>query len=223
MAFQIAEVQEADLPELARLHIMAYSADPQSLMWHAFPLSDAAIMYTWYLDQLATRFHADFVTFHKVIDTSKSIIVSFASWELPHPSDPEKESTSSVGVDMSESFCPRGSNIELVRDFYKKRNSLKARHMDERQDYYLRGLVTHQDYRGQGLASQLLRFGLARIDKEGRRCYVEATPAGLSIYRRLGWKDVDEIVTDYGKYGVSSLYTEHTSTCMIREAATQPQ
>lgn len=69
----------------------------------------------------------------------------------------------------------------------------------------------------------LMRKSLASIDAEGRRCYLEATRAGLPMYLNLGWKVVDEIRTDVGKYDVAEPYVELTPFMMREAAATQGQ
>ena len=54
----------------------------------------------------------------------------------------------------------------------------------------------------------LIREGLADADRHNARTYIEASPAGYGLYLRLGWKQVDEIVIDIGKYGGHGMATE---------------
>ena len=42
----------------------------------------------------------------------------------------------------------------------------------------------------------LLKPGLADADKAGAQVYIEASPAGLPVYLKYGWKPVDEIQID---------------------------
>ena len=97
-------------------------------------------------------------------------------------------------------------------------------HVDKAQDYCdgylivildraesrpaLRMMLTHPEYQGRGLASIMLRHILERIDREGRRCYLESTPAVYPLYLKFGWRVVDEIKTNLAKYGV---HTEASS------------
>ena len=47
----------------------------------------------------------------------------------------------------------------------------------------------------------LLRSGLEKIDAEFAKAWLEATPQGKTLYAKFGWKVVDEMVFDLGKYG----------------------
>ncbi|KAL8723195.1 MAG: hypothetical protein Q9225_000461 [Loekoesia sp. 1 TL-2023] len=237
MPFQIAEVQEADLPELATLSNKVWGNNPWSLLCHMLPVRDAAKMYSWRLKRLTQGFREDFVKHFKIVDTSKQIIVSYAAWEVPHPTSKTEEVSQDGSSDSNvpDTSFPEGSNVLMIKDFFDERDRVKARHSDVTQDYckgitlilsllpsnpshsVLRVLFTHPEYQGQGLASMLLRRGLEEIDARSQRCYLEATPAGLPIYRKLGWTVVDEIKTDLGKYGVANPSVEHTA-CMMREA-----
>lgn len=54
----------------------------------------------------------------------------------------------------------------------------------------------------------LIGEGLADADRNNARTYIEASPAGYDLYLRHGWKQVDEIVIDVGKYGGHGVATE---------------
>ena len=73
---------------------------------------------------------------------------------------------------------------------------------------------THQR---QGLGSMLLEEGLRSADRDGARCYIEASPKGLELYKKHGWEEVAEIVIDMDKYGGSGIMTEK---CLMRMPGT---
>lgn len=66
----------------------------------------------------------------------------------------------------------------------------------------------------QGLGSILIREGLAAADRDNARTYIEASPAGLGLCKRFGWKEVEAIHIDMTPHGGTETATEH---CMIRE------
>jgi len=72
-------------------------------------------------------------------------------------------------------------------------------------------LPTHQR---QGLGTLLINEGLAVADEHNARTYIEASPKGLALYLKLGWKPVDEIVIDMKQYGGSMVVKE---TCLMRQ------
>lgn len=63
-------------------------------------------------------------------------------------------------------------------------------------------------YQRKGLGAMLIAEGLANADRDNARTYIEASPAGYELYLRHGWKQVDEVVIDIGKYGGHGVATE---------------
>ena len=54
----------------------------------------------------------------------------------------------------------------------------------------------------------LIRKGLEDVDKDNAQTYIEASPAGLQLYLRHGWQEIDAIVIDMRKYGGRDVDTE---------------
>ena len=79
---------------------------------------------------------------------------------------------------------------------------MEFRNSDEMTGYFqvLRSIGTLPEYQGKGCASRLLQSGLVKIDVEGAKTWLEATPLGESLYAKFGWVNVDEIVFDLEKY-----------------------
>ena len=71
----------------------------------------------------------------------------------------------------------------------------------------VRFLAVHPDHQGKGLASKLLKAGLEDADRAQAQTYIEASPAGLPVYLKYGWKIIDEMTVDmtpYGGHGIES-------------------
>ena len=62
-------------------------------------------------------------------------------------------------------------------------------------------LAVHPSYHRLGLGTKLILPGLVDADRAGAQTYVEASPAGLPLYLRHGWEQVDEMVLDMRPYG----------------------
>lgn len=76
-------------------------------------------------------------------------------------------------------------------------------------------LGVHPDYQRLGLGAALLAPVLRRADAEGRKTYIEATAAGLGLYRKLGWKECGEPVrVDLKPHGVDKVVE---TVLMMRE------
>ena len=69
-------------------------------------------------------------------------------------------------------------------------------------------------YRGRGIGSELLEWGIKMADSLQTRIYLEATSAGLPLYRKYGWKQVEELVLDLELYGDVG---KETFTLMVRD------
>ena len=60
----------------------------------------------------------------------------------------------------------------------------------------------------------LIQHGLDFADGQTARTYIEANSNGLELYKRFGWKEVDEIVINMEDFGGSGMASEKL---MIRE------
>ena len=60
----------------------------------------------------------------------------------------------------------------------------------------------------------LIRHGQEFADDEKARTYIEANPFGWELYKRWGWKHVDEINLDMKEFGGTGIASE---MLMIRE------
>lgn len=52
-------------------------------------------------------------------------------------------------------------------------------------------LGVHPSYQGRGLASKLLKWGLARADDEGVEVYLSSSPEGKMLYDRNGFEETE--------------------------------
>ena len=62
-------------------------------------------------------------------------------------------------------------------------------------------LAVAPSHQRRGVGSLLIQHGLRYADRANARTYVEAAPAGERLYKRLGWKEVDEVLLDLEPYG----------------------
>lgn len=62
----------------------------------------------------------------------------------------------------------------------------------------------------------LTRWPFAQADRDGKRCYVDASSIGYPMYRRWGFKDVGEMSVDLDEYGGQGLGVQRW-VAMLRE------
>lgn len=66
----------------------------------------------------------------------------------------------------------------------------------------LRRVAVRPRYQGNGVASRLLQWGVDMADREGITGWLNARPAGLSIYQKAGWQPV--VVTEFQIPGIET-------------------
>lgn len=66
----------------------------------------------------------------------------------------------------------------------------------------LDSLGVHPEHQKKGIGRMLLDWGVREASKQGRECYLVATPAGVPLYRSAGFEDV-RIVDIFGTPHVS--------------------
>jgi predicted GNAT family N-acyltransferase len=66
-------------------------------------------------------------------------------------------------------------------------------------------LVTAKQHRRQGAGSLLVKWGLDKQKETGLNCYLQASEQGRSLYRHYGFHDIDTVVFDLEKYGLTGV------------------
>ena len=80
-------------------------------------------------------------------------------------------------------------------------------------------LTIRPNFHRLGLGTLLIKEGLNAADAAGSKVYIIASPMGLPLYLRHGWKRVDEVAVDMRKYGGSSVVVEEM---LLREIGAIP-
>lgn len=209
-----------------------------------FPQENEKAIYEWRLGGITNIMNnVPECSYTKCVDVSTQKIVSFALWETTQPrkaegegsNEDEDEGDKANGIPKG-SELPAGTNVPLMNVFNEATNRIRKQYVDNEKDYgrwlsltlcrrgtdrifsVLRALATHPEYQGKGCGTLLLRTGLEKVDADGKRAWLEASPQGHSLYHKFGWKDVDEIAIDLGKYGCAEQV--QITTCMRREVST---
>lgn len=132
--------------------------------------------------------------------------VAAAKWKYPYTLTAEQKAEKAK-LDLSRTY-PEGTNVELYEHFFNLIDSNRKKYCDDEKDYFLHVLVVTPEYQRRGLGGMLIREGLANADRDNARAYVEASAKGLELYKRFGWKTVDEIVIDMRPHGGGRIETE---------------
>ncbi|KAI9743803.1 MAG: hypothetical protein M1818_002537 [Claussenomyces sp. TS43310] len=209
----------SDAAAMADIYMRAFGPNP---IEHAmFPPTScpAATLREWLIRRFTTALTTQReMHLVKLTDAATGGMVAFARWTVPHTLTPEEKAARAQkqaddDADDSGGF-PSGANVEACRAFFGALRAMEDKYVVDDDMYVMHLLATHPDYQRRGLARTLLAKFLACADAEGRRAYIEATPAGHALYASLGWRDVDEIVVDVTKWGGAEPYVNWV---MVRE------
>ncbi|KAL8789430.1 MAG: hypothetical protein Q9213_001187 [Squamulea squamosa] len=213
MPFQVLPAEASDIPDIVAVHQAAWVDDP--IVGRLMPDVDPKAKYDYDLDFYQKRFDSKTLTgsvMHKVVDTDTGKLVAYARWKYPYTLTPEQQAEKDK-LDLGRSYPP-GTNEELYEQFFGRIDTLRQKYLDEEKEYFLHILIVSPEYQRKGLGTMLIREGLAAADRDNARTYIEASPKGLGLYKKHGWKEVDEIVMDMRPHGGTGMATEK---CLIRE------
>lgn len=134
----------------------------------------------------------------QILDPATSAFVGGAKWVF-YSAAPERSET--VNVTWIDDSTAKG---KLEREFAQAV-------MDEfhgRRVRYMAGphallniCYTSPGYERRGVASALVEWGMERADKEGWRCFTEASPRGTPVYARLGFKTREDVSLRWDERG----------------------
>ncbi|KAE8451410.1 hypothetical protein EG329_004039 [Mollisiaceae sp. DMI_Dod_QoI] len=77
-------------------------------------------------------------------------------------------------------------------DYFKERNQPFV---------YMAILTVVPEAQRRGVGGALLREGLADADRRGLPCFIEASPAGLGLYKKFGWEEMLKTTVNLKDYG----------------------
>lgn len=67
-------------------------------------------------------------------------------------------------------------------------------------------LAVHPDNKGKGIGTALVESGIQYAEKVRLPIFARAFMAGLGIYRRLGFKEVERVIQDDSQFGGKGKY-----------------
>lgn len=145
----------------------------------------------------------------KATDTATDTIVAWARWNFYV--DSVTADQTAWPKEWSES-----ANVPLCEYFFGAMDAKRDKHMKGKAFFLMGILVTMPEYQGKGIGSSLLRWGLEVADEKGVECWIDASPMGVELYKRLGFVEVDYIDVELGAYGGAPGKVDRT-VCLIRK------
>ena len=198
MALIQRPAQESDITSLCDVFLAAFASD--LVMAQCFP--DVPSVREFLAQGLKKGIANPKCHVECIVDTDlpDSPIIAYSDWKLCD------EDTTYGGPSY-----PSGGDVEIAETFFPQLKKKKLEIMAGRSYWYLNVLVSHPNHQGRGAGRMLLNFGIQLADDDRKDIYVEASPAGLPVYRKFGWREVDRVVVLDGQF---------TEVLMIRDGKT---
>ncbi|KAF2621561.1 acyl-CoA N-acyltransferase [Macroventuria anomochaeta] len=207
--FKISEARPADAEAIASLFALSWVSPFTRLQFgQTEPAQLAASMVPRIKEQMVTANSKFIVERHPETDK----VAAVAQWTVPaeeEVSDVNKEPEEDR--DERQQFedeayrrsLPDNSNKDLIMAFTLGLRQLREETLQGRKHFLLENLATHPDYRGKGLASQLVEWACSLADEQQVLLYLDTAsdnPAAR-LYKKLGFEERGRnTIEDLGRY-----------------------
>ena len=111
---------------------------------------------------------------------------------------------------------PPGANVPLMEASFTTLKTLRDGMMAGKQYGYVLVLVVVPEWHRRGVGGKLLQRYLDMLDEKGWESWIDASPAGMGLYQKLGWEQVGGVTIDLGKFGGETGLME-TTVSMLRK------
>ncbi|KAL8681927.1 MAG: hypothetical protein Q9186_002013 [Xanthomendoza sp. 1 TL-2023] len=213
MPFQLLPAEVSDIPDMVAVHQSSWGNDP--IIGRLMPDVEPKAKWDYDVDYYRKKFDSKNLTgtvMHKIVETETGKLVALTKWNYPYTLTPEQQAEKEK-LDLGRSYPP-GTNEKLYKEFFHRLDALRKKYYDDGKDYFLHLLIVSPPYQRKGLGTILIREGLTAADRDNAKTYIEASPMGLGLYKKFGWKQVDDVIIDMRPHGGSGMASEK---CLMRE------
>ena len=112
---------------------------------------------------------------------------------------------------------PPNTNREFADYFFGGANRTRKVAMAGKRHFLMLVLCVNPEYQRMGVGGKLLEWGLAEADREGVECWIDASPFGLGLYKKHGWKEVGYLDADLTKWGLEEGTPLHRMVHLVRQ------
>jgi GNAT superfamily N-acetyltransferase len=179
MDFNLRPGRPEDVADFVKTFFDAFSTHAVTV--RVFPLGTKPALDYWYssLTDEVKDPAARFIVIED-LSTTPPTMAAFAKWNRVEANDKPHERLPDA--------WPETGDRELGRRFFAELHDKHHEIMGGRGHWYLELIATKKGYQRRGLGAQLVRWGMEKADEEGWDCYLDSTPEGKPLYRKLGFK-----------------------------------
>ncbi|KAJ5670962.1 hypothetical protein N7507_000089 [Penicillium longicatenatum] len=220
MTYQVEYATEQDAIGLGCINNDSFQT--RLMLSAMFPETDEPSLRTYKSYQTMKHLASPEAHVLKVRDPSSGVIVGYGRWQIPAvlgvpPNVPELSEQAQIYAKDPVAFAPQPMNKEVYAAFRRLLDEGRKQYTTDRDMsrfsailkaplllisvIVLDLLATLPSHQGRGIGSALIRWGTQLADSLQTRIYLEATPEGYPIYLKYGWKRLDEVELDLGKFG----------------------
>ncbi|CAG8305065.1 unnamed protein product [Penicillium salamii] len=199
---------EADGPAFAKVNVQSFQ--DRLLLHQIFPGSSQTLLQEYKIH--VGMKHLANPSMHVLkIHSDDGELVTYSRWQLPASFGQSQVPLSDQGVLSAKdpvAFAPQPMNNKAFDAFKQILEEGRKRYTTE-DDIVLDLLATLPDYQGQGYGTAMLKWGIEKADAAKSRIYLEATPEGVPVYLKYGWRHLEEVTmsyVDHGGVGEESFY-----------------
>lgn len=102
---------------------------------------------------------------------------------------------------LETSGLPPNTNQPFCKYFFEALDKARKDAMKGKEHFLLEILCVLPECQRMGVGVKLLEWGLSEADRQGRECWIDASPSGLGLYKKFGWKEVGVLDVDLGRWG----------------------
>jgi len=94
-----------------------------------------------------------------------------------------------------------GAKMVLVDAFFGAMHRAQEEHMKGKLYLFMHVLVVLPEWQRKSIGKRMLEWGLNVADQKGLESWIDVSPEGLGLYKKMGWKEVWEAEVDLGEWG----------------------
>ncbi|KAL1306926.1 hypothetical protein AAFC00_005569 [Neodothiora populina] len=217
MPFEVAPVQMADLPEVARIDQAAMKNNGITQAIGIATSAQNMDRTTLFLEYIARDFDKDKETFWKVIDTDTGEIVSVAKYSFNYHEGQGVDDILAQGqTSPATKYDPDGSLDQVMSTLFESWANFARRNIQGKPHAILHFIATHPKYQRRGAATLLLRKGAEKADEAGGLdIFLQASAEGLPLYVKAGYEVLETHSLDLSSFDVNKVEIRQ---CMKRPA-----
>ncbi|KAJ0413595.1 acyl-CoA N-acyltransferase [Aspergillus carlsbadensis] len=197
MPLELQRASSADINRLTDIFFSGFRKD--GVMARCFP-EKASVRQFW-MDGLKRDLANPAVHLVAVVDTDLegSPIIAYANWVEPRASKTSRQPADEQ-TQIQPMYPEDGDDLALASFYFPHLKEHRERNMAGRTCWYLAGLVCHEAHQGRGAGGMLMRYGIGKADAMQADIYLEASPPGVPMYTKFGFREIGRVVVLDGEF-----------------------